>query len=217
MQSHALVLELMNLVGWRYDQIKSPLPAETFWLLGVDHCLGLQAVVWVCEEKINKLWRQVQYHRRCGRVTAADASALHGSFNWIRSSLWGRCGAAILTPLRTRQRSGRFAGMNSALLAMLSWLEYALMYENGQSLPCEIAKLPLVVTVSDDEGTGNVAVAMWETSAPEERPRITPTKVPERLLSKWALHASNTIASIEGIGPLLALATWPQLDKKLWI
>ena len=148
MQSHALVLELMDLVGWRYDQIKSPPPAETFRLLGVDRCLGLQAVVWVCKEKINKLWRQVQYHRRCGRVTAADASALHGSFNWIRSSLWGRSGAAILTPLRTRQRSGRFAGMNSALLAMLSWLEYALMYENGQSLPCEIAK---VASGSDGE------------------------------------------------------------------
>ena len=83
--------------------------------------------------------------------------------------------------------------------------------------PAKLPKWPLVVTVSDGEGTGNVAVAMWETSAPEERPRITATKVPERLLSKWALHASNTIASIEGIGPLLALATWPQLDKKLWI
>ncbi|CAK0841615.1 unnamed protein product, partial [Prorocentrum cordatum] len=56
--------------------------------------------VWLCEAKIDKLLSQIRARRATGGVTAADASTLHGSFNWVRSSLWGRCGAAVLAPLR---------------------------------------------------------------------------------------------------------------------
>ena len=215
--AHTLVLELMDLIGWRYDRGKSPPPEQTFRLLGVQHSLNVSAVVWLCEAKVEKLLRQVRYHRRCKRVTAADASTLHGSFNWVRCSLWGRCGAAILTPLRARQRHRKYTGLNSALLAMFDWLEHALVHENSQAIRCDITSLDLAVTVSDGEGTGNVAVGMWEVSRPEVRPRITAARVPEKTLAKWALHSSNAIASIEGVGPLLTLATWPQLTNKLWL
>ena len=214
--AHALVLELMDMIGWRYDNSKSPPPAEMFRLLGVEHSLGRSAIVWLCAAKVDKLQRQLRHHKRIARVTAADASTLHGSFNWVRSSLWGRCGAAILSPLRTRQRS-KIVGMNSALLGMFDWLEDALMHENGKVVACSLASLELAITVSDGEGTGNVAVALWEMSRPDVKPRITATKLPERILSKWSLHASNARAPIEGIGPLLAMATWPQLTNKLWI
>ena len=194
-----------------------PPPEETFRLLGVEHSLGENAIVWLCEAKIDKLLRQIRHHRTHKRVTAADASTLHGSFNWVRSTQWGRFGAAVLAPLRTRQKHGKFVGLNSALLAMFDWLENALIQENGQTIDCDIASLPLAVTVSDGEGTGNVAVGLWEVSRPALRPRITATKVPEQMLAKWALHASNTIAPIEGVGPLRAMATWPHLRDKLWL
>ncbi|CAK0803833.1 unnamed protein product [Prorocentrum cordatum] len=215
--SHALVLEIMGLIGWRYDKSKSKPPCEHLRLLGVEHRLGLEATAWLCEAKIDKLLSQIRAHRATGGVTAADASTLHGSFNWARSSLWGRCGAAVLAPLRARQRSGNFFGVNSAMLAMFRWLEGALVHDNRSRVLCDISCLPLVVTISDGEGSGNVAVAMWQPAEPAERPRISATRAPENALAKWAQRASNTIAPIEGVGPLLALATWPGLEHRLWI
>ncbi|CAK0903327.1 unnamed protein product [Prorocentrum cordatum] len=159
--SHALALEIMDLIGWRCDKSKSKPPSEHLRLLGVEHRLGLEATAWLCEATIDKLLSQIRARRATGRVTAADASTLHGSFNWVRSSLWGRRGAAVLAPLRARQRSGNFLGVNSAMLAVF--------------------------------------------------------RGPENALAKWAQHASNTIAPIEGVGPLLALAAWPGLGHRLWI
>ncbi|CAK0893953.1 unnamed protein product [Prorocentrum cordatum] len=215
--SHAIVLEILDLLGWRCDKSKSKPPSEHLRLLGVEHRSGLEATVWLCEAKIDKLLSQIRAHRATGRATAADASTLHGSFNWVRSSFWGRCGAAVLAPLRARQRSGNFFGVNSAMLAMFRWLEEALVLENRRRVLCDISCLPLVVAISDGEGSGNVAVAMWQPAEPVERPRITATRVPDNVLAKWAQHASNTIAPIEGVGPLLALATWPGLEHRLCI
>ena len=103
------------------------------------------------------------------------------------------------------------------LLRMFDWLEEALENENEKVITCRIASLDFALTVSDGEGTGKVAVALWEVSKPWVRPRITATRVPDTLLAKWALHSSNTIAPIEGVGPLLAMASWPHLKDKLWL
>ena len=157
-QAHMLVLELMDLIGWRYDRAKSPPREESFRLLGVQHRLRVQAIVWLCAAKVDKLLQQIRHHRQTNRVTTADASALQGSFNWVRSSLWGRCGATILTPLRARQKQGKVTALNSALLRMFDLLEEALTHENERVVPCHIASLDLAFTTSDGEGSGNVAV-----------------------------------------------------------
>ena len=216
-QAHSLVLELMDLVGWRYDKKKNPPPAQSFRLLGVEHRLGVSAYVWLGKAKVEKLLRQIYSHKRSKRVTAADASTLHGSFNWARSTLWGRCGSAVLSPLRARQKARKSVWINTAMMAMFDWLENSLTRENRRMIDCDVATLPMFVTVSDGEGTGNVAVAKWEISEASSPPRITSTPVPSDLLTKWSLHSSNPIASIEGVGPLLALATWPEMKYKLWI
>jgi hypothetical protein len=216
-QAHALVLEIMELIGWRYDTGKSPPPKDLLRLLGVNHQLGTDAVVWLAKEKVQKLLRQIQHHKQHNHLTSAEASSLNGSFNWFRSSLWGRSGAAVLTPLRARQKTGRFTALNSALKAMFEWLEHAMLQESMRTIACDIMCKELVVTVSDGEGTGNVAVGLWYVSRDDTCPRITATAVPSGLLDKWARHSANSIAPIEGLGPLLALATWPEISEKLWV
>ncbi len=59
------------------------------------------------------------------------------------------------------------------------------------------------------EGTGKVAVAL--------RPRITAMEVPREVRDRWQLQKNQDIAEIEAVGPILALATWPQLTNGLWI
>ena len=107
--------------------------------------------------------------------------------------------------------------MNSALLAMFDWLECALQHESERRLFCDVSGLELAVTVSDGEGTGSVAVGMWNIQRCGERPQITTSRVPDRLLQKWSLHSQTVIAPVEAVGPLLALATWPDLREKLWV
>jgi RES domain-containing protein len=216
-QAHNLVCELMDLIGWRWDAKKSPPASSQLRLLGVEHSLGRSChYVWLAETKIKKLLDALQNHRDTSRMTSADASSLHGAFTWVRSTLWGRAGAAVLAPLRARQKVA-FHALNSALRAMLDWLELALVHENRRRVPCSIHTLELVVTVSDGEGTGHVAVGKWNVDRDGSVPQITTCTVPTSLLAKWSANSSAVIAQIEAVGPLLALATWEDLRHKLWI
>ena len=77
----------------------------------------------------------------------------------------------------------------------------------------------LVVTVSDGEGSGSVAVRIW---MPREQfqPRICRIDVPAAWLEEWSDRNSrkNLIMEIEGVGPIIALTTWPDLLRDvLWI
>lgn len=217
-QAYALVLELMTLIGWRYDAQKSPPPERRFRLLGVEHLLGFVVpIVQLGPLKVEKLLDLLRRHRQSRQLSSADASSMLGCFNWARSTLWGRVGSAVLSPLRERQRNGRMGVLNTALLAMFAWLEAALVEDNSKPIRCDTAHMKLVVTISDGEGTGNVAVGLWDLSDQLLRPRVTTARVPELLLDKWRRHSQNAIAPIEAVGPLLALATWPHLAHKLWI
>ena len=61
--AHALVCELMDLVGWRWDAGKSLPPEDNFRLLGVQRSLGQSwPWVWLCDEKIHKLWEMLEHH-----------------------------------------------------------------------------------------------------------------------------------------------------------
>ena len=177
-------------LGWRWDASKSQLQMSSV-------CWGFSApweaaTLWpgCAATKFRKFFAALQAHRTSRRITSADASSLHGSFNWVRSTFWGCSRAAVLAALRLCQRSSR-TGLNTALAAMLDWLEHVLWHANGREISCDFAHLELAVTISDGDGTGNVAAGLWVPS--RFRPEVATTAVPQRLLDKWALRAQAAI------------------------
>ena len=70
----------------------------------------------------------------------------------------------------------------------------------------------IVVTYSDGEGSGHVGVAIWSNLL--RRPQAGRIRVPKLVREIWTACRRipgddfNDIQEVEGIGPLLALATW---------
>ncbi len=70
------------------------------------------------QRRIDRILDAINRHERDNHLTATEASTLLGTLNWTYTVLWGRAGAASLSPRRGRQRTGRFTLLNSALPAI---------------------------------------------------------------------------------------------------
>ena len=76
------------------------------------------------------------------------------------------------------------------------------------------------MTISDDEGTGSVAVALWMPRETQFKPLLTRVDLPGAWLRTWSndYERSTTIMEVEAVGPLLALSMWPEiLRDALWL
>ena len=52
---------------------------------------------------------------------------------------------------------------------------------------------------------------------PEFRPRITQAETPDEWRRRWQASKGRDINEVEAIAPMLALQTWPWLQKGLWL
>ena len=94
----------MDLFGWRYDKAKSPPPAPAFRLLGVTFTLNVQRpFVSLPGAHLERLIAEMKWQLDNGSLLLGEASSLHGSFGWARSSLSVRFRAAALRATRIRQ------------------------------------------------------------------------------------------------------------------
>ena len=83
---------------------------------------------------------------------------------------------------------------------------------------------PFVITMSDGEGTGSVAAAIWNPLAPcgVHQPRWFQLDLPPAALYAWSegkeLEPQRRINKIEAILPAICLCTWPHLIRGfLWL
>ena len=92
----------------------------------------------------------------------------------------------------------------------------ALLDAMGREMPFNLSDWKRIITVSDGEGSGSVAVALWDLSRPGSTPLITRADVPESWKARGSRDGAwgSIIAEGEGVGPLRALATWPHLLQR---
>ena len=83
---------------------------------------------------------------------------------------------------------------------------------------------PFVITMSDGEGTGSVASAIWSPLAPGgvHQPRWFQLDLPPSALHAWSegkeLEPQRHIIKIEAIVPAICLCTWSHLIRgSLWL
>ena len=148
------------------------------------------------------------------RVLASSRSRPPARGFGLGAVLFGRRGSAAQAKLRRRQfdDQGR-SGLPAPLLASLERSKKAVEEQVGREVPFDLHEWPFFVTISDGEGTGNVAVGIWKPGDSEFQPRITAAAVPPEWLSRWHEWGLRVTAiqEIEAVGPVLALSTWPEL------
>ena len=83
---------------------------------------------------------------------------------------------------------------------------------------------PFVITMSDGEGTGSVAAAIWSPLAPcgVHQPRWFQLDLPPSVLHAWSesteIEPQRHINKIEAIVPAICLCTWSHLIRgSLWL
>ena len=137
---------------------------------------------------------------------------MRGRLGWVRCFLFGRYGSAALVALRKRQHSLVFAGnLLPSVCASLQWFRKVLNNNQSRQVPFDLKDWPLVVSVSDGEGSGGVAVAVWMPRVHGFQPMVTRADVPACWLHKWThdVGRSNAVMEIEAVGPLLACLLGP--------
>ena len=132
--------------------------------------------------------------------------------------LWGRYGAAKLRPFARRQRDSH-STLNPQLLTSIHWWLATLA---GNKFPRQVrlfTDLPTMVSYSDGEGShAGVGVALWIAGNPTPLAAYMRCPREVRLLWQKQRDNGNDIFQIEAVGPLLVLATWPELMTHcLWI
>ena len=211
-----------ELIGWVLDMDKTPEPARDVRLLGALLRLDPpRPHATLPEDRVQALVRDLDDVLATRKLSSSSAASLRGRLGWARSFLFGRYGAAALAPLRARQYDPRGqVKLTTSLEAALCWFRATLEDRPVREMLVHIESQKLVVTISDGEGTGSVAVGIWMPREKRFRPEITRADVPETWLQEWSRGGSRSTAimEIEGVGPLLALSTWPSLlENGLWV
>ena len=111
----------------------------------------------------------------------------------------GRFGAAAVRAIKVRQNSHGRKRLNPALRCALQWWVTALQNGVPRVVPYTFRADQLFLTVSDGEGSAQVAVALWRPGG-QIAPRITVTTVPEDVQQLWKRQKKQTIAEIEKHG-----------------
>ena len=212
---------LNKLIGWVLDMDKTPFPALEVRLLGALLCLQIpRPFASLPADKVSSLISDIDGVLAKRFLSGASAASLRGRLGWARTCLFGRYGSAALAPLRDRQYFDQGVGITPAIEAALQFFRRLLADQPQREMPLSHDFRNFVVTVSDGEGSGSVAVGIWLPRVSHFQPQVTRVDVPDEWHHVWGRGGarSNVIQEIEGIGPLLALATWPEiLQDSLWV
>ena len=219
-------LTFADCCGWDIPLLKSPPPAQLFRALGVFIDLSplptSYATVKVCELRISGILLALRGITQSQRLPPGLASSLVGKLQFTTVAFAGHFGKAMLRSIRRRSYEHR-SNMNPQLLATLDWWLRNLNNAPSRPIPWMISGRKLVVTYSDGEGAdAGVGVAIW---CDELRlPQAGRMMVPECVRRMWSSTRGSPddplydIQNIEGIGPLIALYTWPEvLRGSLWL
>jgi hypothetical protein len=212
------------LCGWDIPLKKSPLAAFRFRALGVFVDLSplpaAAATIVVCERRVEALLTLLLKVITTGSLTSGHAASLVGKLLFASVAFAGFFGKSMIKAIRRRCYERR-ANLNPQLLSSLHWWFRQLKLAPPRPIPWCMQGRRVVVTYSDGEGAdAGVGVAIWASCL--GRAQAGRLEVPNCVRAAWSSSCSREpfydIQEIEGIGPLIALTTWPDvLRDAMWL
>ena len=158
------------------------------------------------------------------KLGKGHASEIFGKLSFAAGQFFGRFGRMHLAPFKLRQYGGNGCSHLTAEIerAIAFWL-HVLPRGPFRAVPPH-SGTPFVITMSDGEGTGSVAAAIWSPLAPGggHQPRWFQLDLPPAALLAWSdgtdLEPQRHINKIEAIVPAICLCTWSHLIRgSLWL
>lgn len=219
-------IDLCELTGWEISVEKSPLPSDTFVVIGVELDLAEvpegEAAVRVTKKRIEQLTRMLLKIKEADRLGSGESASLTGKLGFTLCACFGRYGRAKLRPFIRRSYETRSA-LNPQLRSGIDfWLQF-LNAHTPRYIPVFLDAMEVTISYSDGEGDkAGLGVAVWSSRCPGG-PLAAFCEIPEQVRRLWdsqreAEAQSSDIFQIEAIGPLALLQTFPNvLKNSLWL
>ena len=193
---------------------KYPLPSQVYRLLGtkVDLIVSPREIQ-VLPSRIDSICCELNQILSSKKLGKGHAAEIFGKLSFSAGQLFGRFGRMHLAPFKLRQYGKNGCSHLTAEIerAIAFWL-YVLPRGPFRAVPPH-SGTPFVITMSDGEGTGSVAVAIWSPLAPGgvHQPRWFQLNLPPSALHSWSegkeLEPQRHINKIEAIVPAICLCT----------
>ena len=168
----SLLLELVSLLGLTLEESKTPSPADTLEILGVEIALDylrvaggftLSAGLAVGPSK-RQFWASlIGDTLQAGTIPYRDLEKLVGRLVFASSAAWGPLARGHLTSLfALLARGGGQVDVDSVLLARgdLQWWQSWLLEARVVSVVPRVIDLPHAIIYSDAEGTGGIGAVL---------------------------------------------------------
>ena len=158
------------------------------------------------------------------KLGKGHASEIFGKLSFFAGQLFGRFGRMHLAPFKLRQYGKKGCShLTAEIERVIAFWLYVLPRGPFRAVPPH-SGTPFVITMSDGEGTGSVAAAIWIPLAPGgvHQPRWFQLDLPPAALLPWSdgkeLEPQRHINKIEAIVPAICLCTWSHLIRgSLWL
>ena len=201
-----------------------PFPSQVYRLLGTKVNLTVSPrEIQVLPSRVDSICCELKQILASKKLGKGHASEVFGKLSFSAGHLFGRFGRMHLAPFKLRQygKNGSSHLTPEIERAIGFWLS-VLPHGPFRAVPPH-SGTPFVITMSDGEGTGSVAAAIWSPLAPGgvHQPRWFQVDLPHSVLEAWSqstdLEPQRHINKIEAIVPAICLSTWPDLIRgSLW-
>ena len=147
--------------------IKYPLPSQVYLLLGTKvDLIASPREIQVLPSRVDSICCELNQILSSKKLGKGHAAEIFGKLSFSAGQLFGRIGRMHLAPFKLRQYGKNGCSHLTAEIerAIAFWL-YVLPRGPFRAVPPH-SGTPFVITMSDGEGTGSVAAAIWSPLAP---------------------------------------------------
>ena len=168
---------------------KFPLPSQVYRLLGTKVDLTVSPrEIHVLPSRVDSICCELKQFLSSKKLSKGHASKIFGKLSFSAGQLFGRVGRMYLVPFKLRQyvKNGCSHITEEIERAIAFWLS-VLPCGPFRAVPLH-SGTPYVITMSDGEGTGSVAAAIWSPLVPGgvHQPRWFQIDLPPSVLIAWS-------------------------------
>ena len=200
---------------------KYPLPSQVYRLLGTKvDLIASPREIQVLPSRIDSICCELNQILSSKKLGKGHAAEIFGKLSFSAGQLFGRLGRRHLAPFKLCVSTGKMVAPTSQLKSNVLLLFWLCVLPRGPFravLPH--SGTPFVITMSDGEGTGSVAAAIWSPAAPGgvHQPCWFQLDLPPAALHAWSegkeLEPQRHINKIEAIVLAICLCTWSHLIR----
>ena len=204
---------------------KYPLPSQVYRLLGTKvNLIASPREIQVLPSRIDSICCELNQILSSKKLGKGHAAEIFGKLSFSAGHLWGRFGRMHLAPFKMRQYGKNGCSHLTAEIerAIAFWL-YVLPRGPFRAVPPH-SGTPFVITMSDGEGTGSVAVGFNSTYHLQHFMRgqrvknssisVTSTKSRPSSLQSVFVRGPTSFAVPFGYTSLTMMVLWPALSPE---